>query len=312
MTKARGSRRRGARPSSAGARKVHWAGARARARNLKIAEQLRQAAELVEAQDGGPCEVSAYRRAADAVRALARDIGEIARSGADALHAIPGVGPAIAGAIMEMLSTGHWGYLERLRGDADPERVFRMIPGIGPRVARLLHDSLHVDTLEGLELAVMEGRLEKVEGLGHRRIGTLRAALAEILSHVGPRTAAPRREPAVDLLLDVDGEYRRRASDGTLKRTAAARSSADGDARVPVLHTPRENWCFTALFSNTSRAHAREAMHDWVAIYFHSDEDREAQRMVVTEGEGPLKGRRVVCGREEDCLAFYGIASAPI
>jgi predicted flap endonuclease-1-like 5' DNA nuclease len=312
MTKAHGSRRRGARPSSAGAGKARSAGARARARNLKIAEQLRQAAELIEAQDGAAYSVGAYRKAADAVASLDRDLGEIAKSGSDALHALPGVGPAIAGAIMEMLGTGRWSYLERLRGGADPERVFRMIPGIGPRVARLLHESLHVDTLESLDVAVMEGRLEKVEGLGHRRIGTLRAALAEILSRIGPRTAAPRREPAVDLLLDVDAEYRRRASDGTLKRTAATRSSTAGDARVPILHTRRGTWYFTALYSNTTRAHVPEEARDWVAIYFQSDEDREAQRMVVTEGKGPLEGRRVVCGHEGDCLAFYGAVSAPI
>ena len=46
-------------------------------------------------------------------------------------------------------------------------------------------------------------------------------------------------------------------------------------------------------------------MRDWVVIYAHFDHGGEVQRTVVTETRGALAGRRVVRGREGECLAFY-------
>jgi len=43
-------------------------------------------------------------------------------------------------------------------------------------------------------------------------------------------------------------------------------------------------------------------VRDWVVIYFHRDNRSEGQRTVVTETRGPLAGRRVVRGREAECL----------
>lgn len=308
MSRSTKRKRRGTRagPASTKSNGIRGPGRGTRARNLKIAERLREASDLIQSQDGGAFRVNAYRKAADAVVALDRDLGEIAAGGVEALQAIPGVGPSIAGAIAEMLRTGRWGFLERLRGGSDPERVFRMIPGVGPKLARLLHENLHVDTLEGLEAAAAEGRLAEVPGLGRRRISILRGALAEILSRVRPRTDVPHREPGVDLLLDVDVEYRAKSQAGALQRIAPKRLNPKGEAWLPVLHTRRGPWHFTALYSNTARAHELERTHDWVVIYFHSDRDGEAQRTVVTESQGALKGRRVVRGREQDCLEFYG------
>jgi DNA polymerase (family X) len=40
-----------------------------------------------------------------------------------------------------------------------------------------------------------------------------------------------------------------------------------------------------------------------VVIYFHQDTGQEGQRTVVTETRAPLAGRRVVRGREAECLA---------
>lgn len=84
-------------------------------------------------------------------------------------EAVAGVGPGIASAIAEMLVTGRWAQLARLRGDADPEAVFCSVPGVGPETARAIHEALHVDTLEALETAAHDGRLEDVAGFGPRR-----------------------------------------------------------------------------------------------------------------------------------------------
>jgi DNA polymerase (family 10) len=43
---------------------------------------------------------------------------------------------------------------------------------------------------------------------------------------------------------------------------------------------------------------------DWVVVYYEQD-GNEHQCTVVTERRGRLKGRRVVRGREKECMAYY-------
>jgi len=89
-----------------------------------VAARLRQAASLLAAQDANPFRIFAYRRAGDAIERLDADLRDLAEAGGHAsLEAIPGVGPSIAGAVAEMLSTGRWGFLDRLKGAAEPEAL---------------------------------------------------------------------------------------------------------------------------------------------------------------------------------------------
>ena len=66
-----------------------------------------------------------------------------------------------------------------------------------------------------------------------------------------------------------------------------------------MLHTERGAWSFTALFSNTARAHELGTTDDWVVIFFERD-GLEGQCTVVTERTGPRAGERVVRGREDE------------
>jgi DNA polymerase (family X) len=138
----------------------------------------------------------------------------------------------------------------------------------------------------------------------------IRASLAAMLARSRPHPARPRAEPPVALLLDVDREYRAQAARDRLPKIAPRRFNPAGEAWLPVLHTERGEWRFTALFSNTARAHELGRTRDWVVIFFHTDREPEGQRTVVTETHGPLIGRRVVRGRETDCRAYYDAAPA--
>ncbi len=285
--------------------------------NQRVAAALREAADLLQAQGANPFRAGAYRRAADTVASTARDIGEIyAQDGPAGLDALPGIGRGIAQAIAAMLTSGRWAQLERLRGSADPEVLFRTIPGIGPGLARRIHDTLHVDTLEALEIAAAEGRLEAVPGVGPRRAAALRAAVTAMLDRIRrnrPRSTTPLAagtEPGVDVLLDVDREYRERAAAGDLPTIAPRRFNPAGAAWLPVLHAVRGAWHFTALYSNTARAHELGRTHDWVVLYFYDDGHEERQRTVVTETHGALVGRRVVRGRETECRALTAAGGA--
>ncbi len=282
--------------------------------NQDIADRLREAAHLLGAQGASPFRVSAYRRAADTVASLREEVARVLdRSGVAGLIELPGIGRSIALAINEMCRTGHWVQLDRLRGSADPERLFQVLPGVGPALAQRLHEELGVETLEALEVAAHDGRLEKLLGIGPRRAEMIRTSLASLLRRGRPRpTGASVKQPPVAWILDVDREYREEAAANRLRKIAPRRFNPSGEAWLPVLHTQRGPWEFTALFSNTARAHEFGRTRDWVVLYFHTDHDAEEQCTVVTERRGPAAQKRVVRGREAECLAHYRLTPDPL
>jgi putative hydrolase len=289
--------------------------------NSLCAERLRETASLLEAQGANPFRVSAYRRAANTVRDLPEDLASlIDREGMPGLEALPGIGHGIASALLEMTRTGRWMQLERLRGGADPIPLLTTVPGLGHRLAERIHDELHVDTLEGLELAAHDGRLATVTGVGPRRTAAIRASLQTMLARGRPRSTAgrvapgttPSNNPSVDMLLDVDREYRERAAADTLPTIAPRRFNPSGAAWLPVLHTEREGWHFTALYSNTALAHQLHRTRDWVVIFFYDDQHVEGQHTVVTETHGPSAGKRVVRGLEAGDQGSQGTDSGTV
>ena len=272
----------------------------------QIAERLEEAAELLETQGADRFRVRAYRQAAGTVSSLAEDPGEIlAREGLQGLIDLPTIGESLARAIDEMVTTGRWMQLERLRGESDAESVFQTVPGIGPKTARLIHDELQIDTLEALEIAAHDGRLEAVQGIGSRRAAAIRGGLADMLARRRRRSADDHEEPPVRLLLDMDALYRKEAAAGHLRKIAPRRFNPTGEAWLPILHRAEEGWEMTALFSNTALAHQLNRTDDWVVIYFGRPGEREHQRTIVTETRGPLDGKRVVRGRESECREFH-------
>jgi Holliday junction resolvasome RuvABC DNA-binding subunit len=279
--------------------------------NARCADRLREAADLLEAQGANPFRIAAYRKAATTVLALPDDVAAIAgRDGLPGLEGLPTVGRGIAAALLEMTRTGRWMQLERLRGNADPVQLLTAVPGLGHRLAERIHEELHVDTLEGLELAAHDGRLESVPGVGPRRAAVIRASLQSMLSRSRPRRQGAGGNttaggPSVATLLAVDHDYRREAEAGRLPTIAPRRFNPTGEAWLPVLHAARDGWQFTALYSNTAQAHQLDRTRDWVVLYHYDDEHAEGQHTVVTETHGPLIGRRVVRGREAECREHY-------
>lgn len=96
--------------------------------------------------------------------------------------------------------------------------------------------------------------------------------------------------PSVELLLDVDREYREKAKAGTLRRIVPRHMNPEGKAWLPV------------------RAHKLHRVCDWVVIYYSDPDGDEGQATVVTERRGALTGLRVVRGREPECARHYRLA----
>jgi hypothetical protein len=199
--------------------------------------------------------------------------------------------------------------LERLRGDADPIRLLGSVPGVGPRLAARLHEELGLETLEDLEAAAHDGRLEDLAGFGPKRLAGIRDVLAHRLARVRPAPAAPREKPPVAELLDVDREYREGAAADRLPKITPRRFNPERRPWLPILHTVRGDRHYTALFSNTARAHRVRKTGDWVVIYCDRD-SMSGQWTVITAVSGPLQGRRIVRSREDECARHYGLAAA--
>jgi len=204
--------------------------------NEYIADRMREMGDLLTQQGANPFRARAYRRAGETIADLDRNVADIvAEAGRAGLTALPNIGTSLAAAIDEMVATGRWAQLERLRGTLAPEKLFQTVPGIGPGLAREIHDHLHVETLEGLEQAAHDGRLETVPGMGARRSATVRATLAQMLQRVRPRPPAPGEELGVETILDVDREYRNKAARDELPKIAPRRFNPSGEAWLPVV-----------------------------------------------------------------------------
>jgi hypothetical protein len=272
--------------------------------NARIAARLDEVARVLEQQRANPFRVRAYHRAADTLRRLPRPVRDVLEEGGlPALERLPGIGVVLARAIRDLVRGGRLPMLDRLRGAADPVALLGSVPGIGIVTADRLHHELGIDTLEELEMAAHDGRLETLADLGAKRLAGVRDSLAHRLGRVrGPAEKAT--PPSVGELLDVDREYREKAGARALPTIAPRRFNPRGEAWLPVLHAARGARHYTALFSNTPRAHRLGATRDWVVLYYDGGRG-EGQSTVITATRGPLAGRRVVAGREDDCERHY-------
>jgi hypothetical protein len=229
--------------------------------------------------------------------------------GISGLLRLEGIGHSLARSIEQLTNTGRFRLLERLRGEP-AEHLIATVAGIGRELANRIHETLGIDTLEELEASAYDGRLARVPGMGRKRI---RAVCESLAGRFRRRPCIPEArswpspgdQPSVAELLDVDAEYRRKVKAGMLPRIAPHRFNPTGDAWLPVLHTEREGRHYTTLYSNTARAHELGTTHDWVVIY-RDDRVGDGQWTAVTSQYGQLRGKRIVRGREAECLAYYG------
>lgn len=278
--------------------------------NSQIADQLEEIGRLLEDNGENPFRVKAYRNAAASVRGCQRQVCDIlSQEGADGLQQIAAVGKSLSHIIERLATNGHVALLSRLAHDANPENSLRSVAGIGPKLASQIHEQLGVENLFELELATYDGRLEALPGIGEKRLRAVREALAGRFRH-GKELAGSRKEIAgsdqaeisVEQLLRIDREYILKAKKHSLPQIAPKRFNPTRAAWLPILHKTESGRHYTALFSNSARAHELGMQKDWVVIYL---DGTESHWTVVTSRFGQLKGRRIVRGRENECADYY-------
>ena len=281
--------------------------------NIHVANVLDETADLLEQQNANAFRVQAYRNAATTVRSLRRGVDDILDArGLAGLDELPGIGQTLARVIDQIVTTGRFPLLERLRGGTSAIAQLASVPGIGARLAHRLWDDHGIATLEQLEIAAHDGTLREIAGFGEKRIAAIQDVLATRLgrrsrrAELGDGALSRPAEPSVAELLDIDREYCDGSISGSLPLIAPRRFNPTHEKWLPILHATRDGTHYTALFSNTARAHQLHRTHDWVVIYFEQ-QGIEGQRTVVTAPSGPLEGRRVVRGRELECARHYRV-----
>jgi DNA polymerase (family X) len=275
--------------------------------NEDIAGRLDEVSRILGEQEANRFRVQAYQHAATALRGLSCPVSEVfAKEGIGGLEKIPGVGETIARSIRDILLHGKLAMLQRLRGEHDPLALLRSVPGVGKVTAWKLYEDLGIESLEELEAAAHDGRLERFPGMGVKRVAGIRDSLAQRLGRIRREPSAPlqREDAPIAELLDVDSQYREEAAAGALKKIAPCRFNPSGEAWLPVLHTTRGPRQYTALFSNTARAHGLNKTQDWVVLYYDGASG-DRQCTIITSEFGPLQGKRIVRGRENECREHY-------
>ena len=150
--------------------------------NRTIAQHLLDHANYLESREVNLYRVRAYRKAAEAIMALDRRIADIlVKDGRAGLETVPGIGSHLSYTLEYLVRTGEFRTLCRAIGHIDPERIFTSLPGVGPSLARRLHDELGITNLEELERAAHEGRLGAL-GIGPKRLRALIDILATRLA----------------------------------------------------------------------------------------------------------------------------------
>ncbi len=132
-------------------------------KNQGIARIFNDIADLLEIKGENPFRIRAYRRAAQNMEALTKDVAETTK---DELLNIPGIGQDLAGKIEEYVKTGRLRFYEDLKKEV-PESlsVLLSVPGLGPKTARLLFEKLNVKDMETLEQLAREHKLSGLPGI---------------------------------------------------------------------------------------------------------------------------------------------------
>ena len=169
--------------------------------NREIADIFDRVADLLEIRGDVIHRVLSYRRAAETVRDLPRDVRAIAAE--NGLTDLPHIGKTLAEKIDEMLATGQLEFYDRLAAEIPPGLVDIMhINGVGPKKAKLFWETLDITTIEALEAAARQGKLADLKGMGKKSEQKVLDGIESLARQTG-RTPLGVALPAAQAILDM-------------------------------------------------------------------------------------------------------------
>lgn len=196
--------------------------------NQQLADIFYKIADLLEIKGEVIYKILAYRKAADSLSDLPRDVKEYWREGK--LTDIPGVGKAIAEKIEELLSTGRLEFQDRLEAEVPPGLVeVLQVPDVGPKKVALFWREAGITNLAGLESAANDGKLRDLPGMGLKSEAKVLAgikALARRTDRMPLSKAWPFAQELLAFLGEVPGVQAVEAA-GSLRRMRATVGDLD-------------------------------------------------------------------------------------
>ncbi len=143
------------------------------------AHALTQIASLLELHDEDRFTVRAMHAGARAVASHGeRDLAEVLSVNTFATETLA---PAAVEVLHDLAESNSSALLERLQEDT-PEGLMEMlrVPGLGPARIRLIHEGLHLDTLQDLEQAARDGRLASLPKFGEKIAEKILKGIADL------------------------------------------------------------------------------------------------------------------------------------
>ncbi len=304
--------------------------------NREAAAIFAAIADMLEIKGENIHRVLAYRRAAETIAALPRDLRAIYEEGR--LTELPYIGATLAAKIEELLTTGHLKAYERLAAEI-PQGVVAMmhIPGVGPKRAARFWKELGLTSVEALKEAAQAGKLRTLPGMGAKSEANILEAIETMERRTG-RLSIGEAYPIARRLLerltalpavlrgDVAGSLRRYcatigdidllvASDtpapimqAFVSQPEVARVLAQGETKASVeLHSGQQV---------DLRVLPPERYGSLLAYFTGSKEHNVRMRELALKrglslseyGFTPLEGgAEIICAAEEDVFATLGL-----
>src|SRR5512138_2076327 len=147
--------------------------------NRQLADTFTLIANLSEIKGEVIYKTLAYRKAAENIAGLSREVSEYWKEGK--LREIPGVGEAIAEKIDELERTGKLQFLEKLKKEV-PESLadWLKVPSLGPKKIAMIWKARKITTLPQLEKAARAGKLRDLPGMGAKSEEAILAGLESL------------------------------------------------------------------------------------------------------------------------------------
>lgn len=210
-------------------------------KNREVAELFEKVANMLAIRGDSIHRILAYRRAAESISELGRDINQVYAAGE--LTDLPGIGQTLAEKIEEMLATGKLAFFERLAQEVPPSLVDLLrVEGLGPKRVKQVYDELGVRTLEELTAVARAGKLQALPGLGKKSEAKLIAAIEALQKHGDGRSplgdAWPVAQRILGELAQLEGVVKTAVA-GSLRRMRETIGDVDllvaADQSAPIM-----------------------------------------------------------------------------
>ncbi|HIP43005.1 MAG TPA: DNA polymerase/3'-5' exonuclease PolX [Aquifex aeolicus] len=134
-------------------------------KNQELSRIFERMADILEFLGENPYRIRAYRRVANLIAELPKDVEEVFFT--KKLHRMSGIGESTLLKIEEFLKTGTVKKYEELRKMV-PESLLELLdaPGVGPKTLKIAYEKLGIRTKEEFINALKEGKFNKIKGFG--------------------------------------------------------------------------------------------------------------------------------------------------